>query len=109
MQEEGTYFWTAQDPGKAPRKTSWKMGNGVAPVPVEGGAAKTGAKYTEAEWQQMILGMKREHRENIEILRKEQDEALFKASLYTLLLLLDFFLFSLLQPFFHTSFRLSKT
>ena len=107
MQEEGTYFWTAQDTGKAPRKTSWKMGNGVAPV--EAGAAKTGAKYTEAEWQQMILGMKREHRENIEILRKEQDEALFKASLFTLFLLLDIFLFSLLQPVFHTSFRLSKT
>ena len=107
MQEEGTYFWTAQDTGKAPRKTSWKMGNGVAPV--ESGGAKAGAKYTEAEWQQMILGMKREHRENIEILRKEQDEALFKASLYNLLLLLDTFLFPLLQPFFHTSFRLSKT
>ena len=84
------------------------MGNGVAPV--EAGAAKTGAKYTEAEWQQMILGMKREHRENIEKLRKEQDEALFKASLSTLLFsFLDIFLFSLLQPFFHTSFRLSKT
>ena len=84
MQEEGTYFWTAQDTGKAPRKTSWKMGNGVAPV--DGGGVKTGAKYTEAEWQQMILGMKREHRENIEKLRKEQDEALFKASLFTLFL-----------------------
>lgn len=57
------------------------MGNGVAPL--DGGGAKTGAKYTEAEWQQMILGMKREHRENIEKLRKEQDEALFKASLFT--------------------------
>ena len=63
------------------------MGNGVAPVPVEGGSAKAGAKYTEAEWQQMILGMKREHRENIEILRKEQDEALFKVSLFTLFLI----------------------
>ena len=107
MQEEGTYFWTAQDTGKAPRKTSWKMGNGVAPV--ESGGAKAGAKYTEAEWQQMILGMKREHRENIEILRKEQDEALFKASLFTLSLSLDISLFSVLQPVFHTSFRLSKT
>ena len=68
------------------------MGNGVAPV--DGGGAKTGAKYTEAEWQQMILGMKREHRENIEKLRKEQDEALFKASLSTLLFyFLIFFLF----------------
>ena len=54
------------------------MGNGVAPAEANG--AKTGAKYTEAEWQQMILGMKREHKENIERLRKEQDEALFKVS-----------------------------
>ena len=107
MQEEGTYFWTAQDTGKAPRKTSWKMGNGVAPL--DGGGAKTGAKYTEAEWQQMILGMKREHRENIEILRKEQDEALFKASLFTSSLSLNISRFSILQPFSHTSFRLSKT
>ena len=62
------------------------MGNGVAPV--ESGGAKAGAKYTEAEWQQMILGMKREHRENIEILRKEQDEALFKASLFNNIILI---------------------
>ena len=95
MQEEGTYFWTAQDTGKAPRKTSWKMGNGVAPV--DGGGVKTGAKYTEAEWQQMILGMKREHRENIEKLRKEQDEALFKASLSTLLFFFSLY-FSILSP-----------
>ena len=94
LQEEGTYFWTAQDTGKAPRKTSWKMGNGVAPV--EAGAAKTGAKYTEAEWQQMILGMKREHRENIEILRKEQDEALFKVRLFTLFLFYS--IFSIFYP-----------
>ena len=58
------------------------MGNGV--VPVEGGGAKTGAKYTEAEWQQMIMGMKREHKENIEKLRKEQDEALFKARIFAI-------------------------
>ena len=96
MQEEGTYFWTAQDTGKAPRKTSWKMGNGVAPV--DGGGAKTGAKYTEAEWQQMILGMKREHRENIEKLRKEQDEALFKASLFTLFLFIKTSYFSIFYP-----------
>ena len=96
MQDEGTYFWTAQDTGKAARKTSWKMGNGVAPV--EAGAAKTGAKYTEAEWQQMILGMKREHRENIEKLRKEQDEALFKASLFTLFLFMKTSYFSIFYP-----------
>ena len=81
------------------------MGNGVAPVETNG--AKTGAKYTEAEWQQMILGMKREHKENIERLRKEQDEALFKVSLFL------FYLVNFKFPFFFdlsplTSFRLSK-
>ena len=72
------------------------MGNGVAPL--DGGGAKTGAKYTEAEWQQMILGMKREHRENIEKLRKEQDEALFKASLFTLFLFIKTSYFSIFYP-----------
>ena len=96
MQEEGTYYWTAHETGKPPRKTSWKMGNGVAPL--DGGGAKTGAKYTEAEWQQMILGMKREHRENIEKLRKEQDEALFKASLFTLFLFIKTSYFSIFYP-----------
>ena len=96
MQEEGTYYWTAHETGKPPRKTSWKMGNGVAPL--DGGGAKTGAKYTEAEWQQMILGMKREHRENIEKLRKEQDEALFKASLFTLFLFMKTSYFSIFYP-----------
>ena len=45
---------------------------------VESKESKTGAKYTEAEWQQMVLGLRRENKENIEKLRKEQDEALFK-------------------------------
>ena len=45
---------------------------------LESKESKTGAKYTEAEWQQMVLGLRRENKENIEKLRKEQDEALFK-------------------------------
>ena len=81
------------------------MGNGV--VPVEATGAKTGAKYTEAEYQQMILGMKREHKENIEKLRKEQDEALFKASLFIFFISFSFFVFFDLP--FIPSFRLSKT
>ena len=44
----------------------------------EGGNVKAGAKYTEAEWQQMLLGLKRENKENVERLRKEHDEDLFK-------------------------------
>ena len=49
---------------------------------VESKESKTGAKYTEAEWQQMVLGLRRENKENIEKLRKEQDEALFKVTFH---------------------------
>ena len=44
----------------------------------EEGESRAGARYTEAEWQQMVMGLKRENKESIEKLRKEQDEALFK-------------------------------
>ena len=39
---------------------------------------KHGAKYTEAEVQQLLMGLKREHKDNLELLQKEHDEALFK-------------------------------
>ena len=68
---------------KAPRKGSWKMSNGVLPtVPSEEASTKAGAKYTEAEFQQAIMGLKREHKENIEKMRKDQDEALFKVRIF---------------------------
>merc|ERR1719348_532261 len=55
------------------------MSNGVLPtVPSEECSTKPGAKYTEAEFQQALMGLKREHKENIEKMRKDQDEALFK-------------------------------
>jgi len=79
LKEEGMYYWTAAEVSKVPRKSSWKMSNGVLPtVPSEDASTKAGAKYTEAEFQQAVMGMKREHKENIEQMRKDQDEALFK-------------------------------
>ena len=51
------------------------------------GHSKPGARYTEAEWQQMVLGLKRENKDNLEKLRKEQDEALFKVYFINLLYL----------------------
>ena len=60
---------------------------------VESKESKTGAKYTEAEWQQMVLGLRRENKENIEKLRKEQDEALFKVNLDGFLAVLSFSVF----------------
>ena len=50
----------------------------LGPGAEEDGDSKPGARYTEAEWQQMLMGLKRENKESIEKLRKEQDEALFK-------------------------------
>ena len=37
-----------------------------------------GLKYTEAELQQELMSLKRCHRDQLELIRKEQDEALFK-------------------------------
>ena len=57
------------------------MSGGVLPtLPAEESGTKAGAKYTEAEFQQAVMGLKREHKENIEKMRKDQDEALFKVS-----------------------------
>ena len=53
----------------------------------EEGGTKAGAKYTEAEWQQMVLGLKRENKENVERLRKEHDEDLFKVTFTNIALL----------------------
>ena len=39
---------------------------------------KPGAKYTEAEFQQALMKLKREHKEKIKEMQKDIDEALFK-------------------------------
>ena len=78
LQEEALYYWATADTAAraTARKTSWKMSNGACAA--EEAREKAGARYTEAEWQQMVLGLRREHKEKLETLRKEQDEALFK-------------------------------
>jgi len=79
FKEDGLYFWSTGDMSKVPRKSSWKMSAGVLPtVASEEACTKAGAKYTEAEFQQALMGLKREHKENIEKMRKDQDEAIFK-------------------------------
>ena len=78
-QDDVQYFWASSEAGGKQRKTSWKMSKGsLGPRNGEEGESKPGARYTEAEWQQMVMGLKRENKESIEKLRKEQDEALFK-------------------------------
>merc|ERR1719510_511639 len=50
-------------------------------LPIENGdlsEQRHGAKYTEAEVQQLLMGLKREHKDNLELLQKDHDEALFK-------------------------------
>ena len=83
--DDAQYFWASGEGSSKQRKTSWKMSKGsLGPGGGAGedGDSKPGARYTEAEWQQMVMGLKRENKESIEKLRKEQDEALFKVRLY---------------------------
>ena len=66
--------------------SSWKLSsnlpaNGSTPSGVDEELAssnKPGAKYTEAEYQQALMKLKREHKEKIREMQKEIDEALFK-------------------------------
>merc|ERR1719278_1260013 len=74
FKEEGTYSWAHTEQR---RKTSWKTSANL--LAVEESNSRPGARYTEAELQQALLGLKRSHKESIEQMRKEQDEALFKS------------------------------
>ena len=104
LQEEALYYWATADTAAraTARKTSWKMSNGACAA--EEAREKAGARYTEAEWQQMVLGLRREHKEKLETLRKEQDEALFKvgdtvqiSSFLSYLLFISYFLHIILS------------
>ena len=61
-------------PAGTPGKIEFKLPN------IQNGEneQKHGAKYTEAEVQQLLMGLKREHKDNLELLQKDHDEALFK-------------------------------
>ena len=64
----------------------WKLtspftSSGSTPAGHDEGLAssnKPGAKYTEAEQQQALMKLKREHKEKLREMQKEIDEALFK-------------------------------
>ncbi|XP_063240371.1 protein cappuccino isoform X2 [Bacillus rossius redtenbacheri] len=81
------YFWShAEAPLAAPptpgrlSQLSWPpaspglpdLSSLVAPP-----ACSPGAKYTEAEFQQVVMGMKREHKENLKRLSNSQEVSLF--------------------------------
>merc|ERR1719367_1086704 len=62
---------------------SWKQlhNTGSMPPGAEEEVAssnKPGAKYSEAEFQQALMKLKREHKDKIKEMQKEIDEALFK-------------------------------
>ena len=42
---------------------------------------RAGAKYTEGEYQQALMGLRKENRVTVDRMRKEQDEAIFKVKL----------------------------
>ena len=108
VQEEALYYWATADTAAraTARKTSWKMSNGACAA--EEAREKAGARYTEAEWQQMVLGLRREHKEKLETLRKEQDEALFKVgdNVQLCKYLLSYHIYSLFPISFTSSFQI---
>lgn len=77
LREDVIYAWSKSPPtptrNGTPVKLDWKTAS-----PGSSSKSNPGAKYTEAELQQALMGLKREHKESIELLRKEQDEALFE-------------------------------
>jgi len=68
--DEGVYTWTKG----SFRKSAWVLNS---TPPLENGT-KAGAKYTEAEYQQALMGLRKENRLAMDRMRKEQDEAIFK-------------------------------
>ncbi|QQP35507.1 Cappuccino [Caligus rogercresseyi] len=80
FREEGTYSFRRKTSIKAWRKTSSSSGcsGGSSPQQESSSSPRLGLKYTEAEMQQAVLGLKRQMKESISALKKEHDEELFK-------------------------------
>ncbi|TRY63309.1 hypothetical protein TCAL_13592 [Tigriopus californicus] len=81
LRDDVIYAWSKSPPtptrNGTPVKVDWKNASEFH-SPSSSAKGNPGAKYSEAELQQALLGLKREHKDSIELLRKEQDEALFE-------------------------------
>ncbi|CAB4056763.1 FMN2 [Lepeophtheirus salmonis] len=81
FKEDSTYSFSKRHSLRnSPERTlsnKWRKNSSSASSSVES-SPKLGLKYTEAEMQQVILGLKRQLKESIETLKKEHDEELFK-------------------------------
>ncbi|KAJ9582146.1 hypothetical protein L9F63_003488, partial [Diploptera punctata] len=82
------YYWShAETPTAAPptpgrlTASAWPpsspLGFSAAAELANAATSRPGARYTEAEFQQVVMGLKREHRENLNRLSKDQEVALF--------------------------------
>ncbi|KAH6925890.1 hypothetical protein HPB50_011509 [Hyalomma asiaticum] len=73
------YYWTHSEVPVCPASNvvPGKLTTDYWPPPDSEGDARPGLRYTEAEAQQMIMGLKKAHRNELEKLQKEHELALF--------------------------------
>ncbi|KAL1444503.1 hypothetical protein MTO96_029814 [Rhipicephalus appendiculatus] len=73
------YYWTHSEVPACPvsNVVPGKLTTDYWPPPDSEGDARPGLRYTEAEAQQMVMGLKKAHRNELEKLQKEHELALF--------------------------------
>ncbi|XP_068085299.1 protein cappuccino isoform X2 [Anabrus simplex] len=80
------YYWSHAEAPTAAPLTPGRLSSMAWPppsplgLPVDGLATtptRPGARYTEAEFQQVVMGLKREHRDNLNRLARQQEVSLF--------------------------------
>ncbi|KAH7986204.1 hypothetical protein HPB52_025130 [Rhipicephalus sanguineus] len=79
LQPDLMYYWTHSEVPACPASNvvPGKLTTDYWPPPDSEGDARPGLRYTEAEAQQMIMGLKKAHRNELEKLQKEHELALF--------------------------------
>jgi len=78
FKDDVMYFWAGDRKGSPGRlKKTWKSSNSTMEE-MEKSASPAGARYTEAEFQQAHMALKRAHKEKLEKMTKEHEEALFE-------------------------------
>ncbi|XP_068202042.1 uncharacterized protein [Palaemon carinicauda] len=74
------YFWSHTEASPAQILTPGKISPSAWPPPNFAellSSARPGAKYTEAEFQQVVMGLKREHKESLDRVERDQEVSLF--------------------------------
>ncbi|KAK7066966.1 Fmn2p [Halocaridina rubra] len=74
------YYWAHTEASPAQILTPGKISMSVWPPPNFTelvSSSRPGAKYTEAEFQQVVMGLKREHKESLDRVERDQEVSLF--------------------------------